>query len=342
MAVVKANAYGHGMITISAEAVRQGVDFLAVARVSEALEIRQGGIAHPLLVFEVPPVSLIDRAIAEGIALTVSTAAGGEAISRIASARGGKAVIHVKVDTGMSRLGFSAATAVGEIVSLLRLPGLELGGLYTHFATSEDADRTFADSQISRFNDVVSRLRREGIESPLVHMANSGAIISLPESHGNIVRPGIMLYGYPPSRSMNERHPVKPVMSLVSNISMIRRVPKGTGISYGRRFITPRDTVIATVPAGYADGYSRLLTGRASAIIHGKLYPVAGTICMDHIMVDIGEQPECGPGDEVTLIGSGGGISITAWDIAETLGTIPYEVTSLISARVPRVFTGSA
>lgn len=341
MAVVKANAYGHGMIDISAEAIRGGVDFLAVARVSEALEIRKSGITHPLLVFEIPPASSIEEAIAGRIDLSVGTSEGGASISRIAAARGEKAVVHVKVDTGMGRLGFSSGTAAADIISLLGLPGLELGGLYSHFATSEDPNRSFANLQISRFIDVIERLRREGIEPPLVHMANSGAVITLPQAHFDMVRPGIMLYGYPPSRSMSERHPLRPVLSLISNISMLRGISKGTSVSYGRRFVAHRDTVIATVPAGYADGYTRLLTGRASAIIRGKLYPVVGTICMDHIMIDVGPEPECGSGDQVTLIGNDGGLSITAWDIAGTLGTIPYEVTSLISGRIPRLFTGA-
>jgi alanine racemase len=340
MAVVKANAYGHGLIELSREAIRGGSEYLAVARVSEALEIRRSGISHPLLVFEVPPLSMIDPAMGEGIELSVSTAEGGVSISRVASQRGGKAAVHVKVDTGMGRLGFPDDTAPEGIASLLRLPHMELAGVYSHFATSEDSDGSFAKAQIARFNEVIEKLRRMGIEVPLRHMANSGAVISMPEAHFEMVRPGIMLYGYPPSRSMPERHPVRPVLSLVSNISMLRSVVKGTSISYGRRYFTRGNTTIATVPAGYADGYSRLLTNRASALIRGNLYPVVGTICMDHLMIDVGPEPECQTGDEVTFIGADGSRSITAWDIAETLGTIPYEVTCLISDRVPRLFVG--
>ena len=338
MAVVKANAYGHGMIEISREAVRSGVDFLAVARVTEALEIRAQGILHPLLVFEIPPDALIDAALSEGIVLSVSTADGAASISRIASIRGGVAPVHVKVDTGMGRLGFPHETARGAVASILRLPHIELGGVYSHFATSEDPDTSFAVSQIAHFNDVLDGLRSMGIEVPLRHMANSGAVIALPESHFDMVRPGIMLYGYPPSRDMIQKHPLTPVMSLVSGISLLRSVGKGTSISYGRRYVTAAGTTIATVPIGYADGYSRLLTGRASAIIRGRLFPVVGTICMDHLMIDVGSDPECRTGDEVTFIGFDGGESITAWDIAWTLGTIPYEVTSLVSGRIPRVF----
>jgi alanine racemase len=340
MAVVKANAYGHGVIELSREALREGVDSLGVARVSEALEIRKSGITHPLLVFEVPPQSMIDPAIAEGITLSVSTAEGGAAISRVASQRGGNAAVHVKVDTGMGRLGFPDQAAPADIASLLRLPHLELAGVYSHFATSEDPDTSFAKGQIARYNEVIEKLRTMGIDVPLRHMANSGAVISLPEARFDMVRPGIMLYGYPPSPSMHQRYPLTPVMSLVSNISMLRTVGKGTSISYGRRFIAPASTTIATVPIGYGDGYSRLLTNQASVLIRGKLHPVVGTICMDHLMIDVGTDPECRTGDDVTLIGTDGSLSITAWDIAKTLGTIPYEVTCLISGRVPRHFVG--
>jgi alanine racemase len=340
MAVVKANAYGHGMIEISREAVRGGADFLAVARVTEALEIRKAGILHPLLVFEIPPDGLIDAALAEGIALSVSTADGAASISRIASKRRAGASVHVKVDTGMGRLGFPHEAAPAHIASFLRLPHIELAGVYSHFATSEDPDTSFAASQIARFHDVLDGLRRLGIEVPLRHMANSGAVIALPGSHFDMVRPGIMLYGYPPSRTMMQSHPVTPVLSLVSHISLLRAVAEGTSISYGRRYFTAGTTTIATVPIGYADGYTRLLSGRASAIIRGRLFPVVGTICMDHLMIDVGRDPECEAGDEVTFIGADGGVSVTAWDIAATLGTIPYEVTCLVSARVPRVFIG--
>jgi alanine racemase len=338
MAVVKANAYGHGITELSREAIRRGVDVLAVARVSEALDLRKSGIAAPILVFEIAPESLIDSALAEGIILSVSNAEGGAAISRIASQRGANAPVHVKIDTGMGRLGFSDASAPAEIAALLRLPRIEIAGAYSHFATSEGPDTAFAVTQITRFNEVVEKLRCSGIEVPVRHMANSGAVIALPEAHYEMVRPGIMLYGYTPSVPMTERFPVRPVMSLVSNISMLRSVGKGTSISYGRRYTTSAATTIATVPIGYADGFSRLLTNRASALIGGKKYPVVGTICMDHCMIDVGPDPGCRAGDEVTFIGTDGNMSISAWDIADTIGTIPYEVTCLISPRVPRVF----
>jgi len=338
MPVVKANAYGHGLMALAGEAASGGADALAVARVSEALELRREGIALPLLVFEIPPAPSIEGALAEGVELTVSTRDSAADISAAASRAGTAARVHVKVDTGMTRLGFPAEIAAEEIAGVLRLPRIELAGVYSHFATSDEADTTFARLQIARFRDLLERLRRGGIEPPLVHMANSGAVIQLPEAHFGMVRPGIMLYGYPPSRALAERHPVTPVLTLVSTISMLRTVEPGTTVSYGRRYAARTKTVIATVPIGYGDGYSRLLTGRAEVIIRGRRYPVAGTICMDHIMVDLGPQTDCSAGDVVTLIGRDGGEAITAWDIASALGTIPYEVTCAIAARVPREY----
>jgi len=336
MPVVKANAYGHGMIAIAREAVAAGADALAVARVAEALELRRGGIGIPILVFEIPSTASIGAALAEGIEFTVSTAASARDISAAASRAGTTCRVHVKVDTGMTRLGFPDRTAPGEIAELLRLPRLELAGVYSHFATSDEADSTFALLQIARFHEFLGRLRREGVEPPLRHMANSGAIIGLPDARFDMVRPGIMLYGYPPSRTMAQKFPLTPVMSLVSTISMLRMVDPWTTVSYGRRYAAPCRTTIATVPVGYGDGYSRLLTGKAAVLIRGRRYPVAGTICMDHIMVDLGPDTDCRTGDPVTLVGRDGEEWITAWDIASALGTIPYEVTCAVAARVPR------
>jgi len=338
MPVVKANAYGHGMIRIALEAVASGADALAVARVAEALELRRSGIGAPLLVFEVPPAPSIESAVSEGIELTVSTPESGRELSGAASRAGKTCRIHAKVDTGMTRLGFSDRSAPEEIASLLRLPRLELAGVYSHFATSDEPDTTFAASQLARFRDVLERLRMKGIEPPLVHMANSGAIMNLPDARFDLVRPGIMIYGYAPSRLMPERFPLSPVMSLVSTISMLRTVDPWTTVSYGRHYAAPKRTVIATVPVGYGDGYTRLLSGKGAVLIGGRRYPVVGTICMDHLMVDLGPGSECRVGDAVTLIGRDGEETITAWDIASALGTIPYEVTCAIASRVPREY----
>lgn len=338
MAIVKANAYGHGVLELSAEAVRAGVAYLAVARVEEALEIRKAGIAHPVLVFENPPDESIETALAQQIELTISTAHAAESISRVASRMARTATVHLKVDTGMGRLGLPLHTAPGEIERAVRLPRLSLGSVYTHLATSEEGDLSYAREQLARFSNVLEELRLRKIEVPCRHIANSGAVMALPESHLDMVRPGILLYGYTPAEGMAEPHPVRPVMSLLSCISMIKEVEAGTSISYGRRFTARKRTVIATVPIGYADGYSRLLTNRGSALICGRRYPVAGAVSMDHIMIDLGSDPPCEVGDTVTLIGRDGEQVISAWDVAKLCGTIPYEVTCLVSTRLERDF----
>jgi len=338
MAVVKANAYGHGMIELSREAIRFGVEYLAVTRVEEALEIRRHGISHPLLVFELARDSILGEALEADIELTVSSRQGAEAISRVATELNTTAKIHAKVDTGMGRLGFPWMQAADEIVSIVRLPRLGLSSVYSHFAVSEEEDASFARDQLQRYHAVIDGLKRAGVAVPLRHMANSGAIITMPDAHLDMVRPGIMLYGYTPLRSMKERFPVRPVMSLLSVIALLKDVEAGTSISYGRKYVTGAKTTIATVPIGYADGYSRLLTNRTQALVRGRRYPVVGTVCMDQVMLDLGEQTDCQRGDLVTFMGNDGNESITAWDLAGIIGTIPYEVTCLVTGRVPRVF----
>jgi alanine racemase len=340
MAVVKANAYGHGVIELSRAALDGGAAALAVARIDEAFEIRRAGIAAPVLVFELPADSQLGAALGEDLLLTVGSVAGARALSKRAGKERKRALVHVKVDTGMGRLGFNWSTAPGEIESVARLPHLELAGLYSHFATAGEPETSYARLQLERFLGVLDALGRKGIEVPVRHMANSGAIVAMPGAHLDMVRPGIMLYGYMPERGMVERFPVRPVLSLVSSIAHIKTVEEGTSISYGRRYATAGRTVIATIPVGYADGFPRRLTGRAEALLNGKRYPVVGTVCMDHCMLDLGEDSGCATGDEVVLIGTSGKESCTAWDIAEALGTIPYEITCQISSRVSRVTIG--
>lgn len=337
MAVVKANAYGHGMVAMAREAVAWGVDYLAVARVDEGLALRAAGIDAPTLVFEVVPQELLPGAVGAALDLTAVSVEQARMVGEAALQGGKKARVHVKVDTGMGRLGMGYAAAASNVETIAGLPGLELTGVYSHFATAEETDQSFARMQIVRFTMVVQELARRGVAVPLRHMAGSGAIMTFPEAQFDMVRPGIMLYGYAPRRGMPGGEKLVPVLSLVSHISMLKRVEPNTSISYGRRYVARTHTRIATVPIGYGDGYSRLLTGRAEVLIHGKRFPVAGTICMDHLMVDLGNVDAITAGEAVTLIGREGDLAVTAWDIAEKLGTIPYEVTCMIAERVPRV-----
>jgi alanine racemase len=231
-----------------------------------------------------------------------------------------------------------AEDALPFIREVRSLPHLDVAGLYSHFATSEERDSSFAASQLGRFRALLAGLRKEKISIPLVHFANSGAILKIPESHFTMVRPGIMLYGYPPAAGMPLRYPLKPVLSLTSGVVFTKQIAKGTSVSYGRKYFAPRATKIATVPAGYADGYSRRLTGRAEVLIRGRKYPVAGTICMDHFMVDVGPRGQVKTGDKVTLLGRSGNETIHGWELARAMGTIPYELLTGISGRVPREY----
>jgi alanine racemase len=289
-------------------------------------------------VFEIPPAESLEAALSHDLDLTTASLFDVRRLNAVAHRLGKKASVHVKVDTGMGRLGFVCEDAVGAVTEIASLDALRLTGLYSHFATSEDPDRSFAVQQINRFRNLQGQLESLGVSVPLKHMANSGAIIDFPEAHFDMVRPGIMLYGYPPSREMRERYPVAPVLSLVSQVTFLKTVGPNTSISYGRRYFTTQETTIATIPVGYADGLSRLLTAKAEALIRGKHCPVVGTICMDAVMIDLGSRPDVEVGDSVTFIGRQGHEAITAWDLAGKIGTIPYEVTSLITERVPRVY----
>lgn len=342
MAVLKSNAYGHGVYEIAREAVRWGVDYLAVARSTEGMELRNQGIERPVLVCEIVSNAHIARCLEDELDLTVSTVEGAAAIASVAQHLRRRVRVHVKVDTGMGRLGFQHSAAADAIEAVARMSGIELSGVYSHFATSEESDRTFAREQIGRFSATLDEVRKRGIDFPLRHMANSGAILNFPEAHFDMVRPGLMLYGYTPARVMSGATDLSPVMSLISRVSHVKSVAPHQSISYSRKYFTAQQTRIATVPIGYGDGYSRSLTNKANVLIRGRRFPVVGTVCMDHIMVDLGGDESVHVDDEVVLIGEQGGERISCWEIAENMGTIPYEVTCLITPRVRRVFSNGS
>jgi alanine racemase len=335
--VVKANAYGHGVMPLSRAALDEGASMLAVARSIEAFQLRDEGIAGRILLFEIVPREHEERCLEEDCDLTVVTLEAAQRLSAAAGRRGGTARVHVKIDTGMGRLGMPFGHAADLVLAVSRLPHMVVEGVYSHFATAESQDQEFALLQLERFKGVLKALKDFGLRPPYIHIANSGAILSLPGAQFTAVRPGLMLYGFTPRRGMEGESLLRPVLSLRSCVSALKSVGPGTSISYGRRYITDRPTRIATVPVGYADGYSRLLTNRGSVLIHGRRYPVAGTVCMDHLMVDVGPTGSVSEGDEVVLIGRDGGDEISGWDVADLMGTIPYEVTCLITSRVPRL-----
>ena len=338
LAVVKANAYGHGMNRLAMEAIRMGADYLGVARVHEGLFLRECGIEKSILVFEVIPERFLQAALKNDLLFTVSSIEGARKISAGATKWRMKARVHIKLDTGMGRLGLDPRTAVANVEKIAGMGRIDVEGIYSHFATSDEPEKRFAREQLRKFTGLVEDIQRKGIEIPLMHMANSGGIIAFPESHFDMVRPGIMLYGYTPRYKMRSKWHLVPVMSLLSEVSHIKRISKGTSISYGRRYHASRETCIATVPIGYADGMPRILTNNVEVLIRGMRFPAVGTICMDHLMVDVGTEGAVSVGDEVVLIGKSGREQITAWDLALRLQSIPYEVTCMVSARVPREY----
>ncbi len=336
MAVVKANAYGHGAVEISKVAVSLDADYLAVAIPEEGIKLRENGIDLPILVFGPPFESQIELFFKYDLIPTIATFECAEKFDSFAGKFGRKIKCHVKVDTGMGRVGVSYKNAVEFVKKIFHdFKNLHIEGIYTHFATSDEKDKSFAYLQFERFLEVVREIESSGIKIPLKHCANSGAILDLPETYLDMVRPGVMLYGYYPSLDVLNKVELKPVMILKSKVSFLKEIELGTSISYGRKFIAKEKTKIATIPIGYADGYSRLLTNLGKVEINGKIFPVVGTVTMDQIMVDVGLNTEIKVGDDVILFGSK---NLTAWDVARWLGTIPYEICCKISLRVPRVY----
>ncbi|HET7152743.1 MAG TPA: alanine racemase [Candidatus Kapabacteria bacterium] len=336
MAVVKANAYGHGAIECSRVLLESGASMLGVALLQEAIELRTAGISAPILVMTPPLPEEADTYISNEIDFTLCKQETAELFSARAEALGKTVAAHVKIDTGMGRVGILPVDALEFVRFVDTLPNIRMQGIATHYASS-DEDLPYTATQLHSFTSIVKELEQNGFSFPIRHSANSGAILNLAESHLNCVRPGVILYGYMPSQNMRSNVTLEPVLSLKAKVDFVKRVPVGTSISYGRTFFTDMETTIATVPLGYADGYSRLLSGKAHAIVNGKKFPVVGRVCMDQIMVDVGNEP-VEEGDVLTLIGRDGTETITAWDIANAMGTIPYEVLTMISSRIPRIF----
>ncbi len=339
MAIIKANAYGHGLDIIAHAAMRsEEIDAFGVATEEEGVRLRRM-TSLPILVLTGTLFNEIDEFLEHDLEFTLTDIKTLHAIGDRARALGKRARVHLKVDTGMRRMGVEPEEALPflrEIESLHE--HVELVGLCTHFATSDELDQTFFRRQLAMFEGVVREAKDAGIVIPIVHAANSGAILQAPkESAFDMVRPGMALYGYAPSMELQQRfaNDLQPPLALTSSIVFKKCVKKGEGVSYNLRWIAPRDTNIVTVPIGYGDGYPRLLTNRVNAIIRGKAYPVVGTICMDQILLDVGDD-EVKVGDRIEFI-SPTSDGINAWTLAETIGTIPYEILTGIAARVPRV-----
>ena len=349
MAVVKADAYGHGADILAREAERAGILFLAVARMNEAVRLRSSGSKSPIILFDNCRPESTARYIELGIQPTINNPAEADAYSAAAGSSGKTLKVHIKVDTGMGRLGFlcdsiSSGSNDGqladEIARIAALPFIEVEGVYSHFASADSADKTYAREQLVQFQSLAEALTLRLEKKPFFHIANSAAIMELPESHIDIVRPGIIMYGLYPSKEVDRSIiSLRPVLSLKSEIIHIKKVAPGFCVSYGSTFVTSKETVIATVPAGYADGYNRLLSSKGEMLVRGMRAPVLGRVCMDLTMIDVTHIPGVSLHDEVVIIGTQGEESITAEEIADMTDTIGYEVLTSISPRVHRIYT---
>lgn len=335
MAVVKANAYGHGAVPVARCLQVEGARHFAVARVAEGLELQQAGITGKILIFGTLFPDELETAIAHGLQVTATRAEDFAMAARLAAARRTTAIVHVKVDTGMGRVGLPCDSAVETIRSASGLPDLRIEGVYTHFATADCREKSFAEEQLARFTSLIGGLQRAGVSVPLVHAANSGAILDLPATCFDLVRPGIALYGHYPTTETSESVPLRQVMTFKTRVAQVRALPAGTSVSYGRRYVTQSATRIAVLNVGYADGVSRAFTNKGLVLIRGRLFPMVGTITMDQLMVDIGTAP-VGVGDDVVLWGQSNQGALAATQVAERVGTIPYELCCAVAPRVPR------
>lgn len=340
MAVVKADAYGHGVerVVKSLNSLKKKPEYYAVAFSEEGVELRKLKVKQPVLIFEPVTANQAGKTLKYNLIPTVFTVDHIKILEKAKDLRKNKIKIQIKIDTGMHRLGISYLKAFDFIKKLSKNKNFIIDGIYTHFACSDEKDKKFSKLQLKRFTDLLIKLKKNKINYGLAHAANSGAILDIPESYFDIVRPGISLYGYYPSLETSESIPLEPVLSLISQAASVLEIEKGESVSYGRKFISNKKTKIISVPIGYADGFSRNLTNKATAIINGKIYKQVGRVTMDRIMFNINND-KIKTGDKVILLGkSKSGIKITAWDWSVILNTIPYEITCNISKRVPRIY----
>ncbi len=339
MAVVKADAYGHGAVPVAKVALAAGAAWLGVAIPEEAVPLRAAGITARILVLGPIAPEQADLVAAHDLDQCVSDQGQAEALDRAARARGRVLALHLKVDTGMGRVGLRPHEVRAVAEKIWALPSVQLAGLMTHFAEAEAEEPDFAREQLARFAEVARDLAAAGIPAPLRHAANSAALLFLPEARLDLVRPGIMLYGYHPRGPRGgPEPPLRPALRLRTAISQIRDVTQGESVSYGRTFVAPRGLRVATLPVGYADGCGRLLSNRGQVLIRGQRVPIVGRVCMDMTMVDVSGLPDVRVGDEAVLIGRQGTDEITADEVAALQGTISYEVLCRIGPRVPRVY----
>lgn len=340
IAVVKANCYGHGVIDIIPTLLENGVSRFAVAMISEALEIRDNKITAPVMILGFTPLYLGEELINNNIEQTVYDLDYAKELSKIALTLNKKAKIHIAIDTGMGRIGFLPnEKSIDNITEICSLEGIEVIGIFTHFSTSDEKDKEYSHEQFTKMLSVMDTLKKRGIDIPLKHVANSGAIIDLPDTYLDAVRAGIILYGYYPSDEIDKNNlALKPALTLKATITNVKTLEKDMYVSYGRTFKTSNETIVATIPVGYADGYLRKLAENGKVIIKGEFAPIIGRICMDQFMIDVTNIPDVKIGGEVILLGEKNGLKYNADDMAKKLDTINYEVTCMLKSRLPRVY----
>jgi len=334
MAVVKANGYGHGAVEVARVALEAGATRLGVAHVHEGIALRQAGIQVPVQVFRNFELGHINEYLNYNLEITLSSE---NAIRQLLSHPASEKPfpVHIKIDTGMNRLGLRAATFAKQAAELLRHRKLSILGIMTHFATADETDHEFLKSQLRCFKKIMDLPVLQGRDI-LYHAANTAATLKHPETWLNLVRTGIGMYGYPPTQEMAGTSPFKPVLSLHARLAQIKQILPGETVSYNRTWTALQPTFIGTVDIGYGDGYPRALSNKMQVLVNGRRAAIVGTVCMDMLMVDLGEQPQDQPGDEVVLLGKQGHDEIPIWDFCDHLGTIPYEITCMISQRVQR------
>lgn len=340
IAVVKADCYGHGACEIAPTLLKSGASRFAVAMLSEAIKLRNSGITSPIMILGYTPIELADELIKYDIEQTVYDLSYAEELSKLAEMLHKKAKIHLALDTGMGRIGFFPnEESLNDINTINGLKGIEIIGMFTHFSTSDEADKSYTNKQFNKITSFIEKLKNQGIDIPLKHASNSGAIIDMPETYLDAVRAGIILYGYYPSNEvMKKKLSIKPALTVKAKIAHVKTMDEGMYISYGRTYQTSRKSIIATIPMGYADGYLRELSSKGKVIINGQFAPIVGRVCMDQFMVDVTDIPNVHTGDEAILLGESNGLKITADEFAEMAGTINYEIICMLKDRIPRVY----
>ena len=349
MAVIKTDGYGHGAVPIAKALNKIGVYAYAIATIEEAVELRDAGVENPLLILGHVFENDLKTALECDVTLTVFAAENARAISKVAGEMGKTAKVHIKLDTGMGRLGFLPCDkSVEEIAEIFEMPNIEVEGVFSHFATADETDKTFANSQAKKYGEFVELLESRGMKFALKHLCNSAGIIDLSGDSDNtrdvkynMVRSGIMTYGlYPSEEVVKDNVKLYPALSLISHIAFVKEVDSGFAVSYGSTYVTSGKTKIATIPVGYGDGYPRALSNKGRVLIGGEYAPIIGRVCMDQFMVDVTHIPNVKQGDEVVLVGSQGDKRISVEEVADMAGSFNYEFVCGINKRVPRIYEG--